>query len=95
MSDEPADSAADIEAELVAVAKHISAKARADNCDIQDATKALKELKEVYAILTEGKDKGDKEPRRRPATMAGMKERIERASHLSVVPDDCEEPDES
>lgn len=92
MTEPENDAAAEVESEMVAVAKHISAKARADSCDIQDATKALKELKEVYAILTEGKDKGDKEPRRRPATMAGMKERINNASHLSVV---SEEPDDA
>lgn len=89
MSDDaPADAASDVEAEMVAVAKHISAKARDEKCDIQDATKALKELKEVYAILTEGKDKGDKEPRRRPATMAGMKERIALVSSREEPDDD-------
>jgi hypothetical protein len=71
------------------VAKHIAMKARAENCDIQDSVKALKELKDLYAILTEGKDKGDKEPSRRPTTMAAMRER------LALVPNEVADESES
>lgn len=70
------DHAEELRVELLAVAKHIATKARAETCDIQDSVKALKELKDLYAILTEGKDKGDKEPSRRPTTMTAMRERL-------------------
>lgn len=73
-------------------AAHIFQKAKAETCDIQDSIKAFDALTKYYVILTKGEEKGDKEPSRRPTTMAGMREKIAR---LSVVPERGEPDDDS
>jgi hypothetical protein len=61
---------------LNSLADHLTKKAQAENCDTLDAVKIFKELREFYAILTKGDEKGDKEPGRRPTTISAMRERI-------------------
>lgn len=70
------DAVTTLEDELVTLAKHIVVKAKAENCDIQDSVKALKEVTSLYSILTKPPDKGDKEPSRGPTTMGEMRRRI-------------------
>lgn len=64
-----------LETTLTDLANHLAAKAKDEKCDIQDAVKIFKELREFYAILTKADDKGDKVPGRRP-TIARMRERL-------------------
>jgi hypothetical protein len=65
-----------LESTLTDLADHLAAKAKTDTCDIQDAVKIFKELREFYAILTKDDEKGDKVPGRRPTTISAMRERI-------------------
>jgi hypothetical protein len=64
-----------LETTLTDLADHLAAKAKTDGCDIQDAVKIFKELREFYAILTKDDEKSDKVPGRRP-TIARMRERL-------------------
>ena len=65
-----------LEDTLTGLADHLAAKAKAEGCDILDAVKIFKELREFYAILTKEHEKGDKVHGRRPTTISAMRERI-------------------
>jgi hypothetical protein len=65
-----------LEETLTDLANHLAAKAKDEKCDIQDAVKIFKELREFHAILTKADEKGDKVPGRRPTTISAMRERI-------------------
>lgn len=80
------------EEEIYALARALAQDARDPKTDVQDRIKIFKELREFHAVLTKEGDKGDKEPSRRPTTMAGMREKIAR---LSVVPDRGEPEDDN
>ncbi len=78
--------------EIYALARALAQDARDSKTEIQDKIKIFKELREFHAVLTKGDDKSDKEPSRRPTTMAGMRDKIAR---LSVVPERGEPEDDS
>lgn len=65
----------DIEQALSRVAVHLAEKATADGTDIQDGVKVLKELREIYAILTATTGNGDKGSGRR-STIGDMRKKI-------------------
>ena len=84
----------EIEQALSKVASHLADKATADGTDIQDGVKVLKELREIYAILTATQGSGDKGSGRR-STIGDMRKKIALVSNREeedggadeVVPD--------
>lgn len=68
--------ATELEQKLTAFADSLIRKAADKDIPVEQSIRIFKELREFYAILTKGQDKGDNPDGRRPTSMSDMRMRI-------------------